>query len=63
VDILANIDGVVFGLAWDRRVEALIDSERGLKAYFISKYDLIASKLAAGRLRDLADVEDLRSSD
>jgi predicted nucleotidyltransferase len=63
VDILPNIDGVVFGLAWDRRVEAVIDSERGLKAYFISRDDLIASKMAAGRLRDLADVEDLRSSD
>jgi hypothetical protein len=27
-----------------------------------SKEDLIASKLAAGRTRDLADVEDLRRS-
>ena len=29
---------------------------------FISKDDLIASKLAAGRLRDLADVEDIREA-
>ena len=60
VDILPGIDGVDFEAAWERRVEAVIDVERGLRAFFISRQDLIASKLAAGRTRDLADVEDLR---
>lgn len=62
VDILPGIDGVDFDAAWERRVEGVIDIERGLCAFFISKEDLIASKLAAGRTRDLADVEELRQS-
>jgi hypothetical protein len=31
-------------------------------AFFISKDDLIAAKLASGRIRDLADVEDIRAA-
>ena len=30
--------------------------------FFISKDDLIAAKLASGRARDLADVEDIRAA-
>jgi hypothetical protein len=41
----------------------VIDAKSGLKAAFISKKDLIASKLAAGRKRHLADVEEIRESD
>jgi hypothetical protein len=63
VDILPGIDGVDFDAAWSRRVEGVIDAESGLRAFFISKTDLIASKLASGRLRDLADVEEIRESD
>ena len=63
VDILPGIDGVNFDEAWARRVEGVIDAKSGLTAFFISKSDLIASKLAAGRLRDLADVEEIRESD
>lgn len=62
VDILPGIDGVDFDAAWERRVEGVIDARSGLKAFFISKDDLIASKLAAGRLRDLADVEEIREA-
>jgi len=62
VDILPGIDGVDFDAAWERRVESVIDPQSGLKGFFISRDDLIASKLAAGRLRDLADVEDIRDS-
>jgi predicted nucleotidyltransferase len=63
VDILPGIDGVNFDEAWARRVEGVIDAKSGLTVFFISKSDLIASKLAAGRLRDLADVEEIRESD
>jgi hypothetical protein len=63
VDILPGIDGVEFDAAWARRVEGVIDPVSGQTAFFISKADLIASKLAAGRLRDLADVEEIRESD
>ena len=62
VDILPGIDGVDFDAAWERRVEGVIDPQSGLTGFFISKDDLIASKLAAGRLRDLADVEDIREA-
>ena len=59
VDVLPSIDGVDFDAAWDRRVEGAIDDQSGLTAFFISKNDPIASKLTAGRARDLADVEEI----
>lgn len=62
IDILPDIPDVDFDAAWERRVEAVIDTKSGLKAFFISKDDLIASKLASGRTRDLADVEDIREA-
>ena len=62
VDILPDIPGVDFDAAWERRMEGVIDTKSGLKAFFISKDDLIAAKLASGRTRDLADVEDIRAA-
>ncbi|HEV2689541.1 MAG TPA: DUF6036 family nucleotidyltransferase, partial [Bryobacteraceae bacterium] len=62
-DILPGIDGVDFGSAWERRVESVLDETTGLTAFLISKEDLIASKLAAGRMRDLADVEEIREAE
>lgn len=56
VDILTEIPGVDFDTAWARRVEDAVDRASGLKATFISRDDLIAAKLAAGRPQDLADV-------
>ena len=61
-DILPDLPGVDFDAAWERRVEGVIGPESGLKAFFISKDDLIAAKLASGRIRDLADVEDIRAA-
>jgi len=43
-------------------VEGVLDAATGLKAFFISKDDLIAAKLASGRTRDLADVEEIRAA-
>lgn len=63
IDILPGIDGVDFDQAWERRIEGLIDPVIGLTAFIISRTDLIASKLAAGRMRDLADVEEIREAD
>jgi len=62
LDILPDIPGVDFDAAWERRVEAVIDPTSGLTANFISAEDLIASKLASGRLQDLADVEARRKA-
>jgi hypothetical protein len=61
-DIHPDIPGVDFEAAWGRRVEGVIDPKSGLKAYFISSSDLIASKLASGRPQDLADAEAVRQA-
>jgi hypothetical protein len=63
VDLLPGIDGVDFDEAWSRRVEEVIDEKDGLIVFFIGRIDLIASKLAAGRMRDLADVEEIRAAE
>lgn len=62
VDILTAIPGVEFDGAWDRRIEDIVDAASGLKANFISREDLIASKLASGRLQDLADADAIRNA-
>ena len=56
-DIFPDLPGVDFDAAWERRVEGVVDAATGQKAFFISKDDLIAAKLASGRLQDLADAE------
>lgn len=56
VDILMSVSGLTFGEAWKNRVETDIE---GLIVPFISKQDLIQSKLATGRPQDLLDVESL----
>jgi hypothetical protein len=61
-DILPDIPGVDFDAAWAQRVETTIDPNSGLKAFFISRDDLIASKLAAARPQDLADVDAIRKA-
>jgi hypothetical protein len=61
-DILPDLPGVDFEAAWERRVEGLIDEATGLKAFFISKDDLIAAKLASGRPQDVADVSAIQKA-
>ncbi len=62
VDVLPGIDGVDFEAAWERRVEGVIDPQNGLIAFFMSRADLVAAKLAAGRPQDIADVAALRKA-
>ncbi len=56
IDILASIGEMSFDQVWRNRVETVLD---GLSVPFISKADLIENKRQVGRLRDLADVEEL----
>ena len=63
VDILTEVPGVEFDAAWERRVEAVIDPVNGLKANFMSRADLVATKLAAARPQDLADVDAIRKAE
>jgi hypothetical protein len=60
VDILQNIDGITFDQAWETSEEYLVDDE--IATRYISADDLIANKLASGRLQDLADVEAIRQA-
>ena len=60
IDILPEIKGVTFAAAWKNRKKVVVDPAIGLSAHFISRADLIAAKLAAGRPQDLADVDALR---
>ena len=57
IDILTSISGVPdFAAAWNDRVVATI---RGREVPFLGRAALLANKRAAGRLKDLADVEAL----
>lgn len=58
IDILTSIAGVTFDEAWQTRVEAELDGERSI--WVIGREALIKNKLAAGRDKDLRDVEALR---
>jgi|SRR5215471_16036592 len=62
VDILTEIPGVEFDAAWQHRVDEIVDAPTNLRASFISREDLIAAKLAAGRPQDLADVDAMRKA-
>jgi predicted nucleotidyltransferase len=57
VDLMTDIDGLVFSECWPRRVEIEVD---GIAIHTISLPDLIRNKEATGRLQDLADLERLR---
>jgi hypothetical protein len=60
IDVQTRSPGLVFGDAWARR--DVIEHE-GHEVYVVSREDLIASKLAAGREVDLEDVRLLRLAD
>lgn len=62
VDIISKVKGVNFHKAWSRRIKIPVDKSLALSAWVISRDDLIASKLAAGRPQDVADVAALRVS-
>lgn len=53
IDILTQIEGVLFADAWPRRVET---SFGHVTCGVIGRADLLANKRAAGRPQDLADV-------
>lgn len=61
IDLLTAVSGLdSFAAAWDKRVERTL---HGVLVPFIGREELIANKKAAGRLRDLADVEALGDSE
>ena len=56
IDILASIGEMPFDQVWANRIETEVE---GFSIPFISKSDLIENKRQVGRLRDLADAEEL----
>ena len=56
IDVITEIDGVTFDEAWRNKIDAVI---AGVPVHVIGKSELIANKRAAGRPRDLGDVERL----
>jgi hypothetical protein len=56
IDLLTDIDGVTFDVAWPARQEFIHD---GLTLHFIGLTALKANKRASGRPRDLDDLEQL----
>jgi hypothetical protein len=56
VDVMAAVPGLEFGAAWDRRVQSDFGD---LLVPVLSLEDTLLSKLAAGRPKDLLQVEQL----
>lgn len=59
IDLLTTIDGVRFSEAWLQRLEIELD---GIRVPVLSRADLIRNKKAAGRPKDLADLETLEDA-
>ena len=60
IDVVTGIDGVEFAEAWPDRLEIVF---AGVPAFVISRHHLITNKKASARLQDLADVQELESTE
>ena len=56
IDVLTSISGVDFDSAWEQRVKTLLDDQ---PVALLGWDELIRNKRAAGRQKDLADLEKL----
>ncbi len=56
IDLLTSISGVDFDSAWETRIESTMDDQ---PVIMIGWNELLRNKRAAGRQKDLADVEKL----
>ena len=56
IDLLTGIDGVSFEAAFPRRIEVV---EGALRVPVLGRADLLVNKRAAGRAKDLADIDRL----
>ncbi len=57
IDFLTTIPGLEFTTAWENKV---ISEQSDFPIAYLGKSDLIRAKHTAGRLQDLADIEELR---
>src|SRR5687768_3794743 len=56
IDVLTGLSGVAFADAWEGRTVVTVGS---LAVPFLGRETLVRNKRAAGRLKDLADIEAL----
>lgn len=56
IDVLTDVTGLVFDVAWGARVIHRIDA---LDVPFLGREDLVRNKRATGRYKDLGDIEAL----
>jgi predicted nucleotidyltransferase len=56
IEVMNSISGITFAEAYTKRVEETVD---GVRIPFIDLESLLKNKTAAGRLKDLADIEGL----
>lgn len=62
IDLLSNVSGIQFEQAWDARLEArLVGGNEDIPLPFVGLSDLVASKRAAGRPKDLEDLRYLEA--
>ena len=59
IDLLTEISGVSFDEAWASRMTAQVE---GRTVGFLGRAELLKNKQAAGRVKDIADVERLRKA-
>lgn len=60
IDLLTVIPGLEFESAWSTRSTT---EEEGFPIYYVGKKPLIIAKKTAGRLQDLADIDEIRHAD
>lgn len=60
IDILTTIPGLDFDKAWKTHV---CTDEEGFPIYYLGKEALIIAKKTAGRLQDLADIDEIKRAD
>ncbi|WP_457596910.1 DUF6036 family nucleotidyltransferase [Hydrogenimonas sp.] len=59
IDLLTDIDGVVFAEAWNRRKDIELD---GMAVHVLSAEDIVRNKEASGRPKDKIDADALRKA-
>ena len=59
-DFLTSLPDLEFCACWESRT---IDREDGLEVYYLSKGALIIAKKRAGRIQDLADLDEIRRAE
>ena len=61
IDFLTSVPGTPpFDKAWEDRTTEIVD---GFEVHYLGKNDLIAAKKTAGRLQDLADIDEIHRAD